>query len=317
MSTVATTPLIEQTPYQREVFWRDDLRMFFLSWSRRARKSTTFAHWSLRSNMETPGNLNVFVSCNLTAGAELLLKEKTTYEAALQKETTMWKAAADSMRQAAADAGNKLETSVDGLREDDIAGMMDIFQANKFETKIWHDRTTYSRTLVIAANPLRAVGYGGNLFLDEVTRTPNMRELMEAVTPFIASNPEMFCRMAGTPPPDDAHYSYELTAPPEQDFPIAAKGNWYISRMGITVHRVTVDDMYEAGIPQYSLHDGRPISPDESREEQFDKVGWDRNFRLKYMSGGSAAFSIASILAAQRRGKGYCLANHVGEEIFL
>ncbi len=68
-------PIVTQTAYQKEVFWRDDLRMFFLSWSRRARKSTTFSHWSLRSNMENPGNLNVFVSCNLTACAELLLKE--------------------------------------------------------------------------------------------------------------------------------------------------------------------------------------------------------------------------------------------------
>ena len=310
-------PIVTQTAYQKEVFWRDDLRMFFLSWSRRARKSTTFSHWSLRSNMENPGNLNVFVSCNLTAGAELLLKEKTTYDEVLKKEVQMWRAAADSMRAAAEESGTRLETTADGLREDDLDGMMDLFDHNRFETRIWHDRTTYSRTLVIAANPLRAVGYGGNLFLDEVTRTPNMKELMEAVMPFIASNPSMFCRMAGTPPPDDSHYSYELTAPPDGEFPISATGNWYTSRMGMKVHRVTVDDMYAAGIPQYSITDGRKITPDEAREESFDRVGWDRNFRLKYIAGGSASYSIASITAAQRRGKGFCLANHVGEEIFL
>lgn len=298
-------------PYQAEVFWRDDLRLRFLSWCRRARKSTTMAYRALRANMERPGNLNVFVSCNLLASKEALLKEKMSWDALVKKESQVWEF---FVQQARADLGDayKLESNIDGV---DIDGIMDMYQAGKVETRLWHDNTTYSRTLVIASNPMTAVGYGGSIFADEVGRINNLQEVLEAVIPFIQDNPALFCWMASTPPPDDKHYSWELTAPATDAFPVSKSGNWYKSLLGIDCHRVDVDDYYAAGLTHYSLKDGSPITAAQSREETVDKIGWDRNNKLKYLVGGSAAYDVTKIKLAQSRAPAACIAHDCTEQV--
>ena len=309
-------PIIRLTAYQREAFWQRQVRMMFLSWSRRARKSTTLCYRALDSNMETPGNLNVVVSCNKAAGAEVLFKQKVTWEDTLRELAATWQRVLDEMRAAEAlkpEADRrKIEANTDGLKPDDI---LDIFDHSKFETKIWHSQTVYSRTKVIAGDPMQAVGWGGNLFFDEITRTRALKDVLEAVMPIIASNPGMFAIFAGTPPPDDAHYSYELTMPPQEEFPLDARGNWYTSAAGMLCHRVSVDDMDLAGVHQFSMESGKVITPDESRAEQFDKTAWDRNFRLKYIAGGASAFSMVQLRAAMLRGKGVSAAAQVTDQV--
>lgn len=311
-----TQPLITLTPYQEEAFWQRQARVFFMSWSRRARKSTTMCYRALDSNLEERGNLNIVVSCNKAAGAEVLYKQKVTWEDMLRELATTWQTALANLRAAEAQKEardqRKVDSTIDGLNPDDV---LDIFDHSKFETKIWHDQTTYSRTKVIAGDPMQAVGWGGNLLFDEITRTRNLKEVLEAVMPFIASNPRMWAIFAGTPPIDDAHYSYELTQPPHEDFPLNPRGNWYTSSTGMLCHRVTVDDMDAAGIPQYSLDSGKPITPDQARSESFDKTAWDRNFRLKYIAGGASAFSATQLRQAMLRGKTATAAHYVSEQV--
>lgn len=314
--TSPSQPIIRLTAYQEEAFWQRAARVMFLSWSRRARKSTTLCYRALESNMEEPGNLNIIVSCNKAAGAEVLYKQKITWEDMLRELAATWQRVLEEMRAVEAlkekRLQRKIESSIDGLQPDDA---VDIFDHSKFETKIWHSNSVYSRTKVIAGDPMQAVGWGGNLFFDEITRTRALKEVLEAVMPIIASNKRMFAIFAGTPPPDDAHYSYELTMPPGEEFPLDARGNWYTSAAGMLCHRVSVDDMDLAGVHQFSLDSGNIITPDQSREEQFDKTAWDRNFRLKYIAGGASAFPMIQIRRAQLRGKGITCAHQVTEQV--
>jgi len=297
-------PLVKLRPWQVEPFWRDDCGLLVLSWRRRAGKSHMMASKSLRQMMEKAGILNIFMSASITLGQEFIRKE---YE--------VWQSVLSKFRDAVKANGQKLETSVDGLAEDDFC---DVFEHGKLETKIWHDRTTYSRSKVIAPNPGTAVGYGGNLYVDEFGRIENFKDVLEAVMPFIDDNPEFRCMMASTPPPDDAHYSWELTLPPVDDFPVNPKGNWYESQAGFIVHRVDAYDAYAGGHPIYDQKTKQPLSPDEHRAIYFDKAAWDRNYGLKYLTGGTAAVSLAALTRSMELGRQYgCVARDITEEVAL
>ena len=297
-------PLVKLRPWQSEPFWRDDCGLLVLSWRRRAGKSHMMASKSLRQMMEKAGILNIFMSASITLGQEFIRKEYEVWQSVLAK-----------FRDAVKASGQMMESTVDGLAEDDFC---DVFEHGKLETKIWHDRTNYSRSKVIAPNPGTAVGYGGNLYVDEFGRIENFKEVLEAVMPFIDDNPEFRCMMASTPPPDDAHYSWELTLPPVDDFPVNPKGNWYESQAGFIVHRVDAYDAYAGGHPIYDQKTKQPLSPDEHRAIYFDKAAWDRNYGLKYLTGGTAAVSLAALTRSMELGRQYgCVARDITEEIAL
>lgn len=299
-----TEPLVKLRPWQVEPFWKDDVGLFFMSWRRRAGKSHKMASKSLRQMMERANILNIFMSASIPLGEEFIRKE---YE--------VWQSVLSKFRAACQAKGRMLESSVDGL---DADAFCDVFEHGKLETKIWHDRTTYSRSKVIAPNPGTAVGYGGNLYIDEGTRVPNFMDVLEAVMPFIDDNPDFRCVMAGTPPPDDKHYSWELTAPPPgTEFPVNPRGNWYVSEHGILVHRVDAYDAYAGGHPIYDSKTKEPLSPDEHRRRYFDKTAWDRNYGLKYLTGGQAAVSLGALQVAMAGGKGNCIGVDVTEEILI
>lgn len=297
-------PLVKLRPWQVEPFWRDDCGLLVLSWRRRAGKSHMMASKSLRQMMEKAGILNIFMSASITLGQEFIRKE---YE--------VWQSVISKFRDLARANEQRLETTGDGLSEDDFC---DLFEHGKLETKIWHDRTTYSRSRVIAPNPGTAVGYGGNLYIDEFGRIENFKDVLEAVMPFIDDNPDFRCIMASTPPPDDSHYSWELTLPPVDDFPVNPAGNWYESQAGFIVHRVDAYDAYAGGHPIYEPKTKQPLSPDEHRAIYFDKSAWDRNYGLKYLTGGTAAVSLAALTRSMELGKRYDLhARDITEEIAL
>ena len=297
-------PLVKLRPWQVEPFWKDDVGLLVLSWRRRAGKSHMMASKSLRQMMEKAGILNIFMSASITLGQEFIRKEYEVWTSVLSKFRELTKA-----------SGQMIESNVDGLEVDDFC---DLFEHGKLETKIWHDRTTFSRSKVIAPNPGTAVGYGGNLYVDEFGRIANFKEVLEAVMPFIDDNPDFRCVMASTPPPDDAHYSWELTLPPVDDFPINPAGNWYESQAGFIVHRVDAYDAYAGGHPIYDQKTKQPLSPDEHRAIYFDKTAWDRNYGLKYLTGGTAAVSLAALTRSMALGRQYaCQARDITEEVAL
>jgi hypothetical protein len=288
------------TPYQSEVFWTDTPRRQCWLWGRRARKSTTGGAKAFRLMAETRGVDVFFLSASLLLGEEYIRKEAFVFQLLLKK-----------MRQQAEQRGMKFESAADGV---DIDGLCDLFEHNKLVTRLWHDRTTCSRTLVLAPTP-RAVGYGGHVFVDEWARIENLKEVKESIDPIMSDNPQFQYIWSSTSPLDDTHYSWEMFCPPQEKFPVSAKGNWYLSPSKIWVHRVDAWDRQAAGLKVYHPDTGAVITPDEDRKLAFDKDAWDRNFALQFKRSGSAAVSLAAVQEAMRLGRDECLCNAVTEEI--
>jgi hypothetical protein len=281
-------PLIPGRLYQDEAF-RVALRRLFMSWSRQKGKSYELGRQSFNRMMLTPGRLVTYISASVALGEELLVKEAQIWQTMLKK-----------MKAAAAARGCQLTSTADDL---DFDALCDIFQKSKLETQLWHDKTTCSRTRVIAPNPDTAVGWTADIFGDEVGRMPEAQALLEAIGPFMDSNPDLIMRMASTPAPDDKHYTFEMFAPPpELVFPVNPRGNFYMPASGIMVHRVDAWDAHAANVPLYHPDSGKPITPEEHRAHAFDKAGWDRNYALKYLPGGTAAVSAAALARAMQRG---------------
>lgn len=293
-------PLIALRSYQQEAFWSEHGVMFWL-WRRQAGKSFTAASKALRRMMEIRGLSSFFVSASVALGTEFV-----------RKEAEVWAKVIEAMRQLAASQDLQLESNADGL---DLDAVCDLFEHQKLETKIWHDRTTYSRSRVIAPNPDTAVGWTGDIWMDEFGRMPEFQAVLEAVLPFMSSNPQFRLLGITTPPPDDAHYSWELVLPQQEEFEINARGNWYRSQAGYLVHRVDAWDAFAAGVPMYDDETRAALTPEEHRKKAFDKTAWDRNFGLRFVAGGTAALSAASLLVAMERGKTLCRANNVTEEV--
>lgn len=262
-------------------------------------KTTNAGRIALKKMMRTPGHSVVFGSVKLDLAREIIRKESGDLQKAIGMLMKLAEAGNTMLQVVNVDDGK----SVLGLCGDDFA---DIYEHSRLELRLYHDRTVYSRTKVVALTP-DAVGETGDLILDEVGRVKNFREVWEAVSPIIASNPEFRCILTTTPPPDDAHYSFELLAPPiGTELPVSPTGNWYRSDLGVWVLRVDAWDAFADGVPLYDDDTGKPISPDESRKLAADKDAWDRNYGVKFVLGGSAAVGLLQLDAAQRRGVGQC-----------
>ncbi len=280
-------PLISFRGYQEEVFWQD-FRTFFLLWRRQAGKSFTLSAKALSRMIKRKGHLCVFCSASIALGTEFI-----------RKEAEVWRAVTEKYRAVAKAQNLMLTTTGDGL---DFDAICDLFEHEKLETKIWHDRTTCSRSRVVAPNPATAVGWTGDVFLDEVGRVPALKEVLEALGPIMDANPEFLMWMATTPPPDDKHFSFELFQPPTRDWPVNARGNYYEAPGAIPCHRFDAIDASAAGLKFYHPKTREVISWEQHRALAFDKAGWDRNYLLKFLAGGTAAVSIAALARAMARG---------------
>lgn len=292
---------IELQAHQEEIFWRDELRRFGLCWARQKRKSSTLGAFMVRRGMEHSGRLGIFASASILLGTENIRKEVDVLNRTI-----------DYARRLASAKGMQVTSVADGL---DIDAICDLFEHSKMEFKIWHDRSTYSWSRVVAPNPDTAVGWTGDVCLDEFGRIPELKDVLEAVIPIMDNNPQFVLRLATTPPPDDTHYSFELMLPPQEEFPLNARGNWYRSQAGWMFHRFDQFDAAAAGIPCFHPETGARITPEEHRRLAFDKAAWDRNYGCRFIRGGTAAVSLASIHLAMERGAALGLANHTTEEI--
>jgi hypothetical protein len=302
--------LIVFLPYQQAVFW-SDLRYFLLLWRRQAGKSFTLACKALDRMMERRNHLCVFVSASIALGSEFVLKEAIVWQDVLEKYRTL-----------IAQSGGQLTIHESGREKPlsptlDIDALAGLFEHSKLETRIWHDSTSYSRSRVVAPNPATAVGWTGDVFMDEVGRIPELKAVCEAVGPIMSRRPEFLWWNSTTPPPDDSHYSFELFFPTVETFPLNAAGNWYVSKTGIDVHRADAWDVHAAGQPLYDLKTGQPQTPEQSRAAAFDKSGWDRNFALKFLHGGSSVVGFASLARARAMGRGQCLAVNLTAEVLV
>lgn len=287
-------PLIKMRPYGAETF-RHLAGLIALVWRRQGGKSYQLGITGLDWMMEAVCTV-IYASAALRLGMENI-----------RKEAEVWSEVTGKLRAQADEAGHALTTSADDDRGNllDVDAIADMFEHQKLETRLWHSRTRYSRSMVVAPNPDTAVGWTGHVILDEVGRMPEFRDVFEAMEPIVSSQQQFRVRMATTPPPDDGHYSYELLAPPaemEGTFPVNPRGNWYTSRAGILVHRVDAWDCHAAGIPLYDLKTREVLTPEEHRARAVDKTAWDRNYGCAFIRGGTSAVSIAALMHAQAAG---------------
>jgi hypothetical protein len=267
-------------------------------------KTTIASRIALKKMMKIVAHTVIFGSVKLDLGREIVRKEAD----AIQKAFALLaqQAAEANAKLDVVDAGAQTKSedrSVFKLGLDDWA---DLYEHSRLEFRLFHNRTTYSRTKVVALTP-DAVGETGDLILDEVGRAKRFREVIEAMLPIIASNPLFRAIYTTTPPPDDTHPSFELLAPPlDAQLPVNPKGNWYKSELGVWVLRISAFDAYADGVPLYDDDTGKAISPDESRSRASDKDAWDRNYGTHFVLGGTAAVGLLQLDSAQRRGVGKC-----------
>lgn len=299
-------PIIKLRPYQR-VSFESMLGLLAMIYRRQSGKSFNLACIGLDWMMADVCDV-IFASAALRLGTENI-----------RKEAEVWRSYTEALRNHSQAGGAfKLTTSADddGGELLDVDAIADLFEHQKLETKLWHSNATCSRSIVVAPNPDTAVGWTGHVIFDEVGRIPDFQDVYEAMEAIISSNPKLKIRMATTPPPDDAHYSYELLAPPAGiKFPVNPEGNFYTSEAGIPVHRVDAWDGYAAGVPLYDLKTREPMTPEEHRAVAVDRQAWDRNFGVKFISGGVSAISRLALLRAQEAGSNEGLGRNITEQL--
>jgi hypothetical protein len=265
-------------------------------WRRQFGKSFTLGAKAIDRMMARKNHSVFFVSASILMGQENILKE-----------IAIWNILLEAFRKAAASQKLQLTSNVDGLGVDDVA---EIFEASKLEVKIWHSRTVYSRSRVIAPNPMTARGFSGDVFGDEIGFWPDFQGVWDAVEPIISRNPEWMMILATTPPADDSHPSYEILNPGLREFTANPKGNWFETESetgtGYPVHRVDAYDGELAGVPLYHPQTSKIVTIDEARKLALNKPAFDRNYLLKFLSGGTAAIARHLLIAAQERGKDGC-----------
>lgn len=297
-------PVIKMRAGQRRVFRLvDEVRMLAFVARRQYGKTTTFANIALKKMMREKDHTVIFGSAKLNLSREIVRKEAGVIERGIAE--AMRRVTAGTLDGLIRVADAETGKVPDRLTHDDFA---DMFEAQRMEFRYYHSRNSYSRTKVVALRP-DTVGETGDLMADEVGRIGNWRDVWEAIEPIVASNPAFRLLLSTTPPPDDAHYSFEQLAPPPGTlFTVNPEGNLYESAMGVTVFRVDVFDAYADGVPVYDLKTGAPQSPAEHRAKYPDKEAWDRNYGCLFVMGGSAAVGLMVIMDSQARGiKDGCL----------
>ncbi len=293
MNKPTTDALIQMRSGQKRLFdLVESYRTLAFLARRQYGKTTTFANIAIKKMMKRKNHTVIFGSAKLNLSREIILKEANVLNQGLAH-----------MRQVLSDGTLDLFDAtgkkISGVNSDDFA---DLFEHSRLELRYYHDRTSYSRTKVVA---LRAdtVGETGDLMADEIGRINNWREVYEAIEPIIMSNPEYRLLLSTTIPPDDSHYSYsQLLPPPGMTFEVNPDGNVYQSQMGLTVLRLDAYDAFDDGVPLYSAKDGQAVDPATHRAMAPDKDAWDRNYGCIFLVGGSAAVSLLSLNQAQQRG---------------
>lgn len=293
-------PLIKFFPPQEEVFWAK-LRIFFMLWRRQFGKSHTLGAKALDRMMSMANHSVYFVSASILMGQENILKE-----------IAIWNVLLDMFRKAAEANGQQLTSNIDGLKIDDVA---ELFEASKLEVRIWHSRTLYSRSRVVAPNPMTARGFSGDVFGDEIAFWPDFDGVYDAVEPIISRNPKWMMIMATTPAADDTHPTHEILNPGVREFKVNPRGNWFETESGYPVHRVDAYDAEAAGLPLYHPRTGEPVSIDEARRLALSKPAFDRNYLLKFLASGTAAIPRHLITAAQLLGQDSCTGLDLSEPL--
>jgi hypothetical protein len=284
------------------------VRSMVLFWARQCRKSTTLGDLAFDEMARAPGKTVIGASASLLTGSELISKSLSSAEQAIMVSR---EAAAVQAGLAHSAAANKLslicassETGKEykGITPDDFR---DLYKSSKLELRLYHDRTAYSRTLIIAPNPATARGWTGKVIRDEAgfTRPEVETALQIATKPIADTDPTFQIVYASNLPGNNRHPFFQMTIPPpEMKFPACASGHFYRGTNGILIHRVALCDAYAAGHVLYDMKEGKPMTYEQFLADPANKLGLDESYLLNHTSGGDSAIDLFAMLTSQRRG---------------
>lgn len=296
------------------------VRVLYLFWARRCRKSTTLGNMAFDALSRGPGQSVIAASASLLVGSELVSMAMTATEQAIRvrQEADALKQALEActdgergaLKLVCADADKNREYS--RISDDDYR---DLYRSKRLEFRLYHDKTAYSRLLVIAPNPATARGWGGWVFRDEQQFTsPELeRELQIATKPIIDTDPSFHLVYASNLCGDDRHPGYEMTLPREpMSFAADPTGHFYISQTGIAVHRVDLADAYSAG---HTLYDtaGKEMSLDVALSKMSPGER-KQNYMLVHEASGTSVVDALALHTAQSRGVGRCASFYVDSD---
>lgn len=288
------------------------VRAIVLFWARQCRKSTTLGDIAFDEMSREAGRNVIAASASLLTGTELISKAMGTADQAAMV-TREAEALRSAMEASAADAGGGLRLVVANAETGKIYAKLgpddfrDLYRTSRLEMRLHHDRTSYSRLLVIAPNPSTARGWSGCVVRDEAgfTHAGLERDLQVAVKPITDTDPTFKLIYASNLPRDDRHPFFEMTLPaPGSEFPPCAQGHFYRGQNGILVHRVALADAYEAGHVLYDSREGKPLTYAAFCADPANRLGLDESYRLIHRFGGAAAIDLMAITTAQQRGIG-------------
>lgn len=289
------------------------VREIVLFWARQCRKSTTLGDIAFDEMSAQSGRNVIGASASLLTGSELISKALTTAEQAalVTREAA---AVLETMNASAASSKLKLvyANSDTGKIYKGISGadFTDLYRSSRLEMRLYHDRTAYSRLLIIAPNPATARGWTGTVVRDEAGFTSaNMeRDLRIAVKPIMDTDPSFKMIYASNLCSDDSHPFFEMTMPePGVEFPPNANGHFYRGQNGVLIHRVALADAYAAGHVLYDTREGRPMTYEQFCADPANRLGLNQSYRLIHEFGGTAAIDLLAMITSQRRGPGQCI----------
>jgi hypothetical protein len=278
-------------------------------WLRQGGKTSSLVEKALKKMMLQPEVLITFISASLSIGSEFV-----------EGEAKAWLKMLDWLKAASSEKGKLLEageTSSGHWRKMpdnfDIAAFSEVLEHNKFELRLNHTRTIYSRTKVIAPNIATARSYSGPCYLDEASFIRYLQLLMQEIEPIFSTDPSFTFEWCTTPSSDSAHYSNKLLTPRDgrTDFPLNPKGNWFLNQVGLWVHRVDINDAAEAGRKCYNMDSGEEETVEQNREGSSDREGWDRSNLLKLPTTGTGAVSPAALTMALQAGRNAGIAREI------
>lgn len=287
-------------------------RLMIWFWARRCRKSTNLGSLAFDEMSKEPGRTVISASASLLLGSELINMTLSATEQAMivANEAAAVKAVFEN---------NATEQNLDFQCADSVSGKVfrgitpeeftELYQSKRLEMRLYHDRTAYSRQLVIAPNPATARSWRGTVLRDEAGFTPpNLeRDLQKAVDPMMRDVPDLKMIYASNLCGNDHHPFFEMTLPsdPELELPVNPSGNFYRGHGGILVHRVSLKDAYAAGHVLYD-NKGKPMTYEQFAGSSTNKGEMDESYDLNHKRGGSSVIDFLAMLSAQTRGAREC-----------
>jgi hypothetical protein len=286
-------------------------------WTRRGRKSTTAGDIYFQEISAEPGRTAINCSASLMLGKEAIGMTLTAIE---QAEILASEAAAVRSGMEANASEHNLDFKVANGETGAVYNQMSqedfthLYQARSMELRLYFDKNSYSRELILAPSVNTFRSYRALIGLDEFGYMPKAqaKDLINSADAMMRDTPDrkmlFFCNLCL----EDTHPWFEMTMPrdveaatEEDQFPANADGHLYIGQSGMLIHRVALKDAYKAGHLLFD-DEGKPMTYEQCRRFPSMRGGWDVSYALNHKPGGASVIDIVAMVTAQRKGIGQC-----------